>query len=247
MPMTAHLPVHVAEHDPCSSPLHSTIAVPVIDASHSAAHIAETLRSTVHEAGVTEMPREAPTGSVAMILSSSVATRVHAFVTASSPRAGVSSPAGTPRSGAIAVHAVSMSDSTAAEAVYRSADACKSASTFCAASPAPKSPTAPVWALKPSPQTPPVGSSPPGQPANKIRNGSAMRRSIASIIQLRARASRESAVSYLQASIAQRLHGVALRSRVPRMSVTEATAKWVEEQFAKTIVPTLVEYIKIPN
>ena len=31
------------------------------------------------------------------------------------------------------------------------------------------------------------------------------------------------------------------------MSVTEATAKWVEEQFAKTIVPTLVEYIKIPN
>src|SRR5687768_2787834 len=31
------------------------------------------------------------------------------------------------------------------------------------------------------------------------------------------------------------------------MSVTEATAKWVEEQFAKSIVPTLVEYIKIPN
>jgi len=31
------------------------------------------------------------------------------------------------------------------------------------------------------------------------------------------------------------------------MSVTEATAKWVEEQFSKTIVPTLVEYIKIPN
>ncbi|HTL33186.1 MAG TPA: M20 family metallopeptidase [Kofleriaceae bacterium] len=31
------------------------------------------------------------------------------------------------------------------------------------------------------------------------------------------------------------------------MSVTEATAKWVEEQFDKSIVPTLVEYIKIPN
>jgi acetylornithine deacetylase/succinyl-diaminopimelate desuccinylase-like protein len=31
------------------------------------------------------------------------------------------------------------------------------------------------------------------------------------------------------------------------MSVTEATAKWVEEQFAKSIVPSLVEYIKIPN
>jgi acetylornithine deacetylase/succinyl-diaminopimelate desuccinylase-like protein len=31
------------------------------------------------------------------------------------------------------------------------------------------------------------------------------------------------------------------------MSVTEATATWVEEQFAKSIVPTLVEYIKIPN
>ena len=31
------------------------------------------------------------------------------------------------------------------------------------------------------------------------------------------------------------------------MSVTEATAKWVEEQFEKSIVPTLVEYIKIPN
>ena len=31
------------------------------------------------------------------------------------------------------------------------------------------------------------------------------------------------------------------------MSVTEATAKWVEEQFTKSIVPTLVEYIKIPN
>src|SRR5262245_29352382 len=29
----------------------------------------------------------------------------------------------------------------------------------------------------------------------------------------------------------------------PRMSVTETTAKWVEEQFEKSIVPTLVEYI----
>ena len=34
---------------------------------------------------------------------------------------------------------------------------------------------------------------------------------------------------------------------VRRMPVTEATAKWVEEQFAKSIVPTLVDYIKIPN
>ena len=31
------------------------------------------------------------------------------------------------------------------------------------------------------------------------------------------------------------------------MPVTEATAKWVEEQFTKSIVPTLVDYIKIPN
>ncbi|MBV8756676.1 MAG: M20 family metallopeptidase [Deltaproteobacteria bacterium] len=31
------------------------------------------------------------------------------------------------------------------------------------------------------------------------------------------------------------------------MPVSEATAKWVEEQFAKSIVPTLVDYIKIPN
>ena len=31
------------------------------------------------------------------------------------------------------------------------------------------------------------------------------------------------------------------------MPVTDATAKWVEEQFARSIVPTLVEYIKIPN
>jgi len=31
------------------------------------------------------------------------------------------------------------------------------------------------------------------------------------------------------------------------MPVTEATAKWVEEQFSTSIVPTLVEYIKIPN
>jgi acetylornithine deacetylase/succinyl-diaminopimelate desuccinylase-like protein len=31
------------------------------------------------------------------------------------------------------------------------------------------------------------------------------------------------------------------------MPVTEATAKWVEEQFSKSIVPTLVDYIKIPN
>src|SRR5512143_3909239 len=34
---------------------------------------------------------------------------------------------------------------------------------------------------------------------------------------------------------------------VRRMPVTEATAKWVEEQFSKSIVPTLVDYIKIPN
>jgi len=34
---------------------------------------------------------------------------------------------------------------------------------------------------------------------------------------------------------------------VARMSVTEATAKWVEELFTKSIVPTLVDYIKIPN
>ncbi|HUS33178.1 MAG TPA: M20/M25/M40 family metallo-hydrolase, partial [Kofleriaceae bacterium] len=31
------------------------------------------------------------------------------------------------------------------------------------------------------------------------------------------------------------------------MSVSETTAKWVEELFDKSIVPTLVEYIKIPN
>jgi acetylornithine deacetylase/succinyl-diaminopimelate desuccinylase-like protein len=31
------------------------------------------------------------------------------------------------------------------------------------------------------------------------------------------------------------------------MPVTDATAAWVEEQFTKTIVPTLVDYIKIPN
>ena len=31
------------------------------------------------------------------------------------------------------------------------------------------------------------------------------------------------------------------------MPVTEATAKWAEELFAKSIVPTLVDYIKIPN
>jgi acetylornithine deacetylase/succinyl-diaminopimelate desuccinylase-like protein len=31
------------------------------------------------------------------------------------------------------------------------------------------------------------------------------------------------------------------------MSVTAATAKWVEELFAGSIVPTLVDYIKIPN
>src|SRR5215212_6564438 len=31
------------------------------------------------------------------------------------------------------------------------------------------------------------------------------------------------------------------------MSVSETTAKWVEEQFDKSIVPTLVDYIKIPN
>ena len=31
------------------------------------------------------------------------------------------------------------------------------------------------------------------------------------------------------------------------MPVSEATAKWAEELFAKSIVPTLVDYIKIPN
>jgi acetylornithine deacetylase/succinyl-diaminopimelate desuccinylase-like protein len=31
------------------------------------------------------------------------------------------------------------------------------------------------------------------------------------------------------------------------MPVTDATAKWVAEQFDKSIVPTLVDYIKIPN
>jgi acetylornithine deacetylase/succinyl-diaminopimelate desuccinylase-like protein len=31
------------------------------------------------------------------------------------------------------------------------------------------------------------------------------------------------------------------------MPVTETTAKWVEEQFSTSIVPTLVDYIKIPN
>ena len=31
------------------------------------------------------------------------------------------------------------------------------------------------------------------------------------------------------------------------MPVSQATAAWVEEQFASSIVPTLVEYIKIPN
>src|SRR6185312_13965377 len=31
------------------------------------------------------------------------------------------------------------------------------------------------------------------------------------------------------------------------MSVTDATAKWVDEQFQTSIVPTLVDYIKIPN
>src|SRR3569832_1896064 len=34
---------------------------------------------------------------------------------------------------------------------------------------------------------------------------------------------------------------------VAAMSVTEATAKWGEELFEKSIVPTLVDYIKIPN
>src|SRR5450432_3559486 len=33
----------------------------------------------------------------------------------------------------------------------------------------------------------------------------------------------------------------------PRMTVTDATAKWVEDLFTKSIVPTLVDYIKIPN
>src|SRR5664279_2136564 len=31
------------------------------------------------------------------------------------------------------------------------------------------------------------------------------------------------------------------------MTVTDATAKWVEDLFQKSIVPTLVDYIKIPN
>ena len=31
------------------------------------------------------------------------------------------------------------------------------------------------------------------------------------------------------------------------MAVTETTQKWVENEFASTIVPTLVDYIKIPN
>ena len=31
------------------------------------------------------------------------------------------------------------------------------------------------------------------------------------------------------------------------MPVTDSATKWVEEQFAKSIVPTLVDYIKIPN
>jgi hypothetical protein len=31
------------------------------------------------------------------------------------------------------------------------------------------------------------------------------------------------------------------------MPVAENTTKWVEELFAKSIVPTLVDYIKIPN
>src|ERR1051325_5291954 len=34
---------------------------------------------------------------------------------------------------------------------------------------------------------------------------------------------------------------------VRRMPVTDTTAKWVEELYAKSIVPTLVDYIKIPN
>ena len=31
------------------------------------------------------------------------------------------------------------------------------------------------------------------------------------------------------------------------MPVADSTTKWVDEQFAESIVPTLVEYIKIPN
>ncbi len=31
------------------------------------------------------------------------------------------------------------------------------------------------------------------------------------------------------------------------MPVADSTTKWVEELFAKSIVPTLVDYIKIPN
>src|SRR5215831_18964763 len=34
---------------------------------------------------------------------------------------------------------------------------------------------------------------------------------------------------------------------VARMPVTDATAQWAAELFAKSIVPTLVDYIKIPN
>src|SRR5688572_16180429 len=35
--------------------------------------------------------------------------------------------------------------------------------------------------------------------------------------------------------------------KVTRMPVTEATAKWVDQLFESSIVPTLVDYIKIPN
>src|SRR6185369_12842896 len=116
LPITEHLPVHVALHEPWSSPMHCTIAMPVIDASHSAAQLAATLRSTVHCAGVTLIDSATPAGSVLMIASISVFTRVHALVTASSPCAGVSSLDGMPRSAAIAVHAASVSDSVAAAA-----------------------------------------------------------------------------------------------------------------------------------
>jgi hypothetical protein len=84
----------------------------MIDASHSAAQLAATFRSTVHEAGVIETPSFAPTGSVDTIVLISVATRLHAAVTSSSEPVGASSPAGIDKSVAIDLQAVSMSDST---------------------------------------------------------------------------------------------------------------------------------------
>jgi hypothetical protein len=111
-PMIAHMPVQVALHEPWSSPWHSTCALPMIEASHSAAQLAATSRSTVHDAGVIEMPSFAPTGRVDTIVLISVATRLHAAVTSSSVPVGFSSLAGIERSVAIDLHAVSMSVST---------------------------------------------------------------------------------------------------------------------------------------